>query len=1016
MPGSGEAAHHVVLELFAQGNIVLCDHAWTVLTLLRSHRDDAQDLQIMPRHVYPLAAARPFTPTQPGVITQLLTSTDAAAGHAAREAAQAEAADAAPADAQQPSDTRPQPSGRRRGQQSSASDAGCVLGALNACLPYGPGLLEHCLASADMLPATRLPLPPHAAQAVEAAIAALETWFEATAKEGVPVPCGYLSGHTTHQPACPDDVAGTSTQSGEQADGHIVWDDFSPFPPPSSSVAGRAASAVVIPATAASPLLREYPSMDAAVDAFFGSSELHRVASARVAAETAALSKVDRMRADQAARAASLEAEAAVQSDHAALVEYNLGAVDAALKAVKDALATGMDWPSLHRLVKDERKAGNPVAGLITSMDLAKGTVTLVLGNVLDWEEADGGDAGDAARARPASVVTLRLDLSAAGNAREMHAARKKHQAKAQKTLEAAAQTLSIAERKAAAAVAAARAGATHGGPAGAGVTVLRQPCWWEKYTWFLTTENALVLSGRDPGQTATLLRRHLGPDDAVVTCDVSGAPLCIVKPPAMPVLDGAAQTPQPPCLPPPLSLHQAGTWCVCRSAAWSGKFSSSGWWAPASAIIRPPEAPSKPPGYLPPGVVALSGAAPGWGLTRGARRDLPPSQLILGFGILFRVGDDCVAHHLGERCIRSVQEEEASAAAAAAQGGGDVSGGDGLPDADVSPSGDEAGDKSGEDTASGDEEEGEGDGEEEQQGDDGGEEADAADGSGGSSESEPESVPAAPKAPPPAGREKAAAAVPAPPFTSSSAPRGKQKKLKKLKDKYGDQDDEDRALAMAALASAGKSKKEVAAEAEAARKAAAAQEAARRAEAKAAAAAARGPGKGKAKGGGGGQASMQTAPVHGEGEDEDEEGVEGVEDAQRLAASTASLQELHALTGCPRPEGDSLAWAVPVCGPYAALAAFKFKAKVTPGSTKKGKAAKQCLDSFARAVVATPRERELLHAIADMDGVAALCVPSGLKLSLTTLGKIGPPLTLGGKAKQQPVKKQQRGEKTKQK
>lgn len=40
--GSGEAAHHLILELYAGGNIILTDHAHTVLTLLRSYKDDAK--------------------------------------------------------------------------------------------------------------------------------------------------------------------------------------------------------------------------------------------------------------------------------------------------------------------------------------------------------------------------------------------------------------------------------------------------------------------------------------------------------------------------------------------------------------------------------------------------------------------------------------------------------------------------------------------------------------------------------------------------------------------------------------------------------------------------------------------------------------------------------------------------------------------------------------------------------------------------------------------------------------
>ena len=52
--GLGDTACHLILELFSQGNVVLTDAGYVVLTLLRSHRDDAKDYVLMPRHPYPL--------------------------------------------------------------------------------------------------------------------------------------------------------------------------------------------------------------------------------------------------------------------------------------------------------------------------------------------------------------------------------------------------------------------------------------------------------------------------------------------------------------------------------------------------------------------------------------------------------------------------------------------------------------------------------------------------------------------------------------------------------------------------------------------------------------------------------------------------------------------------------------------------------------------------------------------------------------------------------------------------
>ena len=88
----------------------------------------------------------------------------------------------------------------------------------------------------------------------------------------------------------------------------------------------------------------------------------------------------------------------------AALIEYNLEAVDAAINAVREALASGLDWRELGQMIKAERRAGNPVAGLIDSLALDKNKITVVLENFLDEQEAD-----DEAMTRPATKVIIRL-------------------------------------------------------------------------------------------------------------------------------------------------------------------------------------------------------------------------------------------------------------------------------------------------------------------------------------------------------------------------------------------------------------------------------------------------------------------------------------------------------------------------------------------------------------------------------------------------------------------------------
>nr|GLL39863.1 hypothetical protein Itr_chr11CG17720 [Ipomoea trifida] len=53
------------------------------------------------------------------------------------------------------------------------------------------------------------------------------------------------------------------------------------------------------------------------------------------------------------------------------------------------ALAKGMSWEDLARMVKEEKKSGNPVAGLIDKLHLERNCMTLLLSNNLDEMDDD---------------------------------------------------------------------------------------------------------------------------------------------------------------------------------------------------------------------------------------------------------------------------------------------------------------------------------------------------------------------------------------------------------------------------------------------------------------------------------------------------------------------------------------------------------------------------------------------------------------------------------------------------
>lgn len=174
--------------------------------------------------------------------------------------------------------------------------------------------------------------------------------------------------------------------------------------------------------------------------------------------------------------------------------------------------------------------------------------------------------------------------------------------------------------------------------------------------------------------------------------------------------------------------------------------------------------------------------------------------------------------------------------------------------------------------------------------------------------------------------------------------PRGKIGKLKKLKKKYAEQDEEDRELITKFLGSAqGPQPKGKKAKAQAARKLQLEELQKEREKRRT-------------------EVESQNPPqIVNKNETREiqkileEENIVLADDDQ-----TGDLTYLDSLTGQPHQD-DVLLFAIPVCAPWNALQKFKYKVKLTPGSLKKGKAAKSALSSFI-AVGSGPdgREKEL--------------------------------------------------------
>ena len=446
--------------------------------------------------------------------------------------------------------------------------------------------------------------------------------------------------------------------------------------------------------------------------------------------------------------------------------------------------------------------------------------------------------------------------------------------------------------------------------------------------------------------QSEMLYRRHLKKGDIFVHADLEGATPMIVK-----NRPGAGNAPIPPS-----TLSQAGNLCTATSNAWESKAIMSAYWVDASQVAK-----IGPGGVVPTGEFVI----------KGEKNFLAPSQLVLGFAVMFQISKESLRNHKTSRFDVPVTEEPAEpvvekkessvpeqTTTEVTQGAEDVNGQEPEPEQEPEQKEEEA-QESGSDEEDADQvlaknplqrgvsesiqptkqaPEGSDAGSEKEDIDEKPEEEEAeapeeceevpdetedrqlsarerrAMRKGQSLEDGPGKPAAAGK---PSKETKKPAAKQAPPPPS----RGKKAKSKKAAAKYADQDEEERELALRVLG--GKSAKAEKAAAEAAKKEAREREAQEAKERR------------KAQHERAAESERKRQALFEEGADDYDE--------ETAAAEAADLSWIPALVGTAHPEGEVLA-AIPVCAPWAALGKYKYRVKLQPGAVKKGKAVKEIL------------------------------------------------------------------------
>uniref|UniRef100_A0A8C2Q1U5 Ribosome quality control complex subunit NEMF n=1 Tax=Cyprinus carpio TaxID=7962 RepID=A0A8C2Q1U5_CYPCA len=533
--GSDEAAYHLILELYDRGNIILTDHQFMILNLLRFRTAEAEDVKIAVRERYPVENARPQEP-----LISLARYTSQILSEA------------------------------QSGEQ--------VKRVLN---PH----LRMSRALCSIMVIWSFAVSPKILEALQMA----EDYMEKTANFSGR---GYIIQKSEKKPSmCPD----------EAEEELLTYEEFHPF-----LFCQHEKSRSV-----------EFESFNKAVDEFFSKMESQKLDVKALQQEKHALKKLDNVRRDHEQRLEALHQAQEVDRLKGELVEMNLHIVDRALQVVRSALANQVDWAEIGQIVKEAQAARDPVACAIKELKLQSNHITMLLKN--PYAGSEEGEAEDTDARKPAEaseaqkgkkgknkekrakgkvekdkpvLVDVDLNLSAYANAKKYYDSKRSAAKKEQKTVEAAQKAFKSAEKKTKQTLKEVQTVTS--------IQKARKVYWFEKFLWFVSSENYLIIAGRDQQQNEMIVKRYLRAGDVYVHADLHGATSCVIKNPSGEECASVSQA--------RLFLR------VLSSDAHVLDFTQVSKTAPTGE-------------YLTTGSFMI----------RGKKNFLPPSYLIMGFGFLFK-------------------------------------------------------------------------------------------------------------------------------------------------------------------------------------------------------------------------------------------------------------------------------------------------------------------------------------------------------------------------------------------
>lgn len=200
-----------------------------------------------------------------------------------------------------------------------------------------------------------------------------------------------------------------------------------------------------------------------------------------------------------------------------------------------------LGWDKINKMINESKKSGDPLANMIYSTNWDNNEIIILL------SDPDNENLEE-------DLVTVQINytMTAFQNAETYYQHKKKQSMKEKKTIEASQTALKNAEVNARQEILKIKDKMD--------VLNSRKTYWFEKFYWFISSENYLVLSGRDAQQNELLVKKYLNKGDIYMHADYHGASSTIIK----------NLKPNEPI--PGLTIEEASVAAAARSKAWENK------------------------------------------------------------------------------------------------------------------------------------------------------------------------------------------------------------------------------------------------------------------------------------------------------------------------------------------------------------------------------------------------------------------------------------------------------------